>query len=90
MWMNFAGDLATAGLGASSGALSEGAVGYLTASVLAPLSWMFVVEVCRRYQISTDGERKRVPLSAASRLAVPITNLTKRARSRWFENLEES
>jgi hypothetical protein len=88
-----AGTLAAAGstLASAGTTLTDGAVSYLSASLLAPLSWMFVVEVCRRTQGPAPSQHARAHRTAASRLAIAISNLAKRnSRGRWFDDLEES
>jgi hypothetical protein len=86
MLINFVANFLGLGLvGGSAGAFEQGALVYLSASVLAPLSWMFIVELCRRAQAS--AQEKQPPLElrpAVSRLTFTIANLKKHGPSSWW------
>jgi hypothetical protein len=70
-----------AGIGGSSAAsIEQVTLAYLIVSLLGPLSWILVVEICRRSRASQD-ERNRPggssgaglrPALNAARLALPI------------------
>jgi hypothetical protein len=76
--------------GASAVSVEQGALAYLMVSLLGPLSWMLVVEICRRARASR-GEQQSAPGSpAVARLALPLARLkTPVSPSWWAESRPE-
>lgn len=56
---------------------------YLLVSLLGPLSWMLVVEICRRGNKAEAGPRSTPGSNSAARLALPIAKLRKPAAATW-------
>jgi hypothetical protein len=80
-----------AGLGGGSAvSVEQGALVYLMVSLLGPLSWMLVVEICRRAQKSQRGSRNPLAHCAVARLALPVARLKKPGSpERWVETRPE-
>jgi len=67
-----------AGLGgASVVSMEQGALAYLMVSLLGPLSWVFVVEICRRARTSQGESKNLLGDGAVERLALPIARSKK-------------
>lgn len=58
--------------GASAASLEQGALAYLMVTLLGPLSWMLVVEICRRARASRSEQENATGSPAVARLALPI------------------
>jgi hypothetical protein len=69
--------------GSASGALEQAAVGYLVVSLLAPLTWMLGVEVCRRFRTPASAARGQRPNSRLTRLSLSIARL-KQSNTLWL------
>jgi hypothetical protein len=84
-WINGMGE----GLGGLSAALEQGALVYLLVSLLGPLSWLLVVEICRRARESEAEWRNPLAHGALVRLALPAAKLTRPSSPEWLENQPE-
>lgn len=61
--------------GSASGVLEQAAVAYLVVSLLAPLTWMLGVEVCRRFRTPADVTKGRRINPSLARLSLSISRL---------------
>jgi hypothetical protein len=90
------GNWIEAGIGASSAAsIEQVALAYLMVSLLAPLSWVLLVEICRRTRTSrlegsaagnAAGESSGAglrPAAQAARLAMPMARWRKPLSANW-------
>jgi hypothetical protein len=68
--------------GVSAASLGKLALGYLAVSLLATLSWVCLVEICRRTQMSQAYSRKRHRIVV--RLALPIAKLENPVSPTWL------
>lgn len=76
--------------GAFAVSVEQGALTYLMVSLLGPLSWMFVVEICRRARTSQGEQESQPGSNAVARLALPIAKLNKPvSRSSWADSRPE-
>lgn len=71
--------------GSASGTLEQAAVAYLVVSLLAPLTWMLAIEVCRRFGAQADEAKGQRPSPSLSRLSISIAKL-KDSNTWWLED----
>jgi len=70
-----------------SGTLQQAALAYLIVAVLAPLSWIVAVEVCRRFRTSARAAEDPCRVSSASR-SVSVADLSE-SRDWWLQDQAE-
>jgi hypothetical protein len=80
-WTNWMGDAFNV---AAAVSVEQGALAYLMVSLLGPLSWMFVVEICRRAHKPESGSKGQLGQAAPVRLAMPLARLARPVPPGWW------